>query len=107
MKVATENYGNVDFSYEPIDIIKEKPQFENNYRPNEEIIENEEEKQTDQSHALTVDETVEHKNSSANQSNSVVSKPNQSTSTQPSHVENKQEQQPNTSLPEPKPSEGQ
>ena len=22
MKVATENYGNVDFSYEPIDIIK-------------------------------------------------------------------------------------
>lgn len=97
MKVATENYGNVDFSYEPIDIIKEKPQFENNYRPNEEIIENEQETQTDQSHALTVDETVEHNNSSANQS----------TSTQPSHVENKQEQQPNTSLPEPKPSEGQ
>ena len=54
-----------------------------------------------------MDETVEHNNSSANQSNSVVSKPNQSTSTQSSHVENKQEQQPNTSLPEPKPSEGQ
>lgn len=108
MKVATESYGNVDFSYEPIDIIKEKPQFENNYKPNEEIIENDEETQTNQTHAVTVDETIDNNNSSSNQSNSVVNKQPTPVTTpaQPPHVEKKQESQVNTNLPEPKPSNG-
>ena len=108
MKVATESYGNVDFSYEPIDIIKEKPQFENNYKPNEEIIENNEETQTNQTHAVTVDETIDNNNSSSNQNNSVVNKQPTPVTTpaQPPHVEKKQESQVNTNLPEPKPSNG-
>lgn len=102
MKIATESYGNVDFSYEPIEIIKEKPQTEKNYMPDEEIIENEaqtneevneENTPTAQNQTLTVDETID----------------NSETPTAPTMhtpMETKQEKPNNTNLPEPKPSNG-
>ncbi len=114
MKVATESYGNVDFSYEPIDIIKEKPQIESNYIPSEEIMEDESDEENNQninssstkSHTVTTDEAIDNtptSSSSVTNNNSVNIK---TTTTKQINVENHQEHQANTNLPEPKPSEG-
>ena len=113
MKVATESYGNVDFSYEPIDIIKEKPQIESNYIPSEEIMEDESDEENNQninssstkSHTVTTDEAIDNTptSSSVTNNNSVNIK---TTTTKQINVENHQEHQANTNLPEPKPSEG-
>ncbi len=127
MKVATQSYGSVDFSYEPIEIIKEKPQIDNNYIPSE-IMEEEEESQEAQnqtqeansnSHALTTDETLNETNNNHHPSQA-LSKPKMQENKTTQEKENASSPQinqtttqketttipDNINLPEPKPSNG-